>query len=246
MPDCIGHHEPGHPECDGAPCRWAAGCGVYQINAQVRAATLGTDAIGYIELEKKMLPKAALRAVVIELLRAKPIVRNERDPRHKAGLRRFLEAFEAADPGVALHGNRRVADHGELVWSGAGSKREPVTYVVKIRGASYDLPLFRYHLGKKSRVEPSIEMRAPVRAVLAAFPAIEYAAKRWTGVGWRRRQVPKFRVGATAVGVFSERVEDFGRLCAALLREGHLPGVSVSMNRVKATEEAKTWRHFAR
>lgn len=242
MPECAGHYAEGDKECDGKPCSWRAGCQVYREYAMAQALRLGVDTDGYIESEARALPHAVKTQLVIGLLRHRPVDLPPRQPGHAKGWDRFLEGFRTREPGVSLHASRRHARYGELyIKRWRRGEKDTLAYIIRVKRpvARDDVSLFRYWLGIKSRVEPDIEIRAPVKVILTAWPHIEQAASRWKGVS---RKTARSRIGARAIGVFAERIEDFGRLCSFLLREEHLPGVRVADEKVEANEEAYRWR----
>lgn len=251
LPECAGHYEAGHAQCDDGPCSWRAGCQIYRVWAEARADGFGIEADQYLEGERQTLPRKARALMIRELMRARPATYPKHFPRHLKGWERFLNTFNDTNPGVPVMPSERTAQDGELYVRAKHNKaaRGPVEYDLRIRGAKkrhIELAIFRYTLGIKSRVEPNIQIMITVRDLFARFPRLERAASRWRGCAkgggpaWRKRA--RLNLGATAVAVYSERIEDFGRACAHLLKEGLMPGLTVHNRRVLWTEEAMNWR----
>jgi hypothetical protein len=249
MPECVGHYEIGDRQCDGAPCTWRAGCQTYREHADRRARAYDVSLENFIAEEAAAMPHTVRTSLVIGLLRNKPADHPPRSPGHASGWDRFKTAFESTGHGVSLYAKRPMSRQGELfihTWKrrGGGKPIDDV-HVVKVKFPipRDDVALLRYWLAIKSRVQPDVEIRAPVRAIFKASKYIEAAATRWRGAA---RQDWRSRIGARAVGVFAERIEDMGRLCGTLLRDGYMPGISASGGIVSVSEEAYTWQRSMR
>jgi len=219
--------------------------------AESRAENFGVDVDQYIEGERQSLPRKARALMIRELMRVQPATYPKHFPRHLKGWERFLNSFNDADPGVPVLPSERTAQDCELYVRAKHdrSQRGPTEYDIRIRGAKkrhVDITIFRYSLGIKSRVEPNIGIMIAMRDLFSRFPKLESAAFRWRGCAkgggpaWRKRAWKN--LGATAVGVYSERIEDFGRACAHVLKEGLMPGLTVHNRLVLWTEEAMNWR----
>lgn len=230
LPGCLGRYEAGNPECDGSPaCQWRMGCRVYLD--YLRA--LDTS----VELHRKLTPPSVLETLVFHLLHN--YVPSEGSPdlqRAARGWTRFLEAFTDTVPlGIPVHADGGLALPGEIYtgqWAGK-SGGLPRAYFIRVRGfgtSASDIPLVRYHPRFGRMVEPSIEIRADLRELIEAYPLARELAERW------RIKSPggggMSDLGAVAIRVRTELIEDVARLTTMALTEGHLRGVALSGGRV--------------
>jgi hypothetical protein len=84
-------------------------------------------------------------------------------------------------------------------------------------------------------VSPTIEIRTDLRTLVENEPRIHTLSERWriSGPGTSP-------LGAAAVKVYPERVEDVGRLVATLLRRGEIQGVRLAGGQVQQDTQGET------
>jgi hypothetical protein len=231
LPPCIGHYQTGHPECEGPPrkgqpCTWRGACRCYQETCKLR----GVDP----EVEKGLLSHKSLIRFVIAIMHTMPSDRSPTQLRAMRAWDRFQAALQDALPGVPLHVRREAAMPGELyvhTWAMAGNRvrAKLVRLCVDLSGQR-DVVLCRYWPQFTSKVLPTIDLRAPVRQVLGAYPVALAMATRWRNGS---PGGPYHNLGCSAVGVHPERIEDVARLLARLLADGHMAGLALANGYIK-------------
>jgi hypothetical protein len=155
------------------------------------------------------------------------------------GWSRFRDALVDAIPGgISILPDPSLAMAGELyegAWYSTEWGATPVAYTIRVRrgtgpSTKADPTIARYWPTLKSRVEPTIEIRADLASLVADHPRVADLARRWTDkpTSWGRRSL-----GAVAIRVRSECIEDIARLAARLLVGGKMPGLAVRRGAVE-------------
>lgn len=228
-PDCLGHYLAGHPECDGdLPCGWRAGCRAFLLHC----SAFGLDPQVY----KAALAPRTVIEMTFDLLRRDGAVPVQ--PRIRRGWERFRDSIaEALPAGIVIQPGRELAAPWELYEGAWRDTRHatadlPRAFLLRVRNeyprASEDFPVARYWPRFRTRIEPTIELRAELQGIRDRFPQIGAWAMRWTAGGGRR-------IGASAVRVRSERIEDVGRLLVRLLADGQIRNLGIQGTRIVYT-----------
>lgn len=243
MPDCIGHYLPGDQECDGPPsCSWRAGCRVYQVHCHLRSVDP--------EREKLVTPKEGIAGLIRTLQTSTRWARKyegDNDLQHVYGWTRFLGAISSHPTALVVHRGREAAVPGEMFWmewrrKGSLVSDLPTALLVKIRSGgapTKDVTLLRYWPRKRRETMPDMDFRVPLAAIRTAFPEAKGICRNWSssaarlGASWSR-------FAARAERVLPTRIEDAGRLLAALVVGGHFRGVRYKDGFFDLTWEATT------
>lgn len=141
------------------------------------------------------------------------------------GWERFRGAVASElPPHVPIHDLPNLAVPGELYVQTWDTKGRLLAATLRVKGYSgrdghRDLALARYWVQTTRRLEPWIELRCNVDALLSKFPRAVDLCERWqvtSPAGAAARQ----NVGACAVKVHGDRIEDVGRLLVRALEAG--------------------------
>lgn len=251
LPDCVGHFAPAHDQC--IQCGWRQHCAVYQAVAMKRAKEMGgIDYALVVESDRRNMPRWTFVRMLTDIAQVKLSAEPTLDPRHATGWRRFISALEE-EIGSAVFSARHAARVGDLFWRATKPVRGiPTRYTLVVKGVSGktapkgDTSILRYIVGWNAKLaEPTIEMRLEVMTVLGAFPQLEWVAHRWSGRLIRQAKTVKL-LGATAVKVRYECIDDIARAFGRLLISDMVPGVHPIGGSLKVTEEAISWRRWAK
>ena len=253
-PECVGLYDSGHPECDGAPCPWRGPCLAFQSHIRVKADRLGVSADAMLQVEVDMLCSDGLDGLISTIVRsAAPYEVRTIDPRHLRGWSLFLRAYMEVAPDHPIGATARTVRSGELYQketvtiSRQTGARKVSGYMVRVKAGSKDVTVMKYVLGKSNYIEPTVEIRMPIKPILTLYPEVVAAATRWVGAARSLRPggPASSRLGATAIRIKPERIPDVGRLFGRVLMDGLIPGVSPAPNgKVQVTKESTSWRRW--
>ena len=260
LPSCIGHYEAGNVECDVAPCTWRDGCSLWQRQCVETAKEVGAAPFDLIRALSAATPHHVLVYQIRDLIRSPPGGIADAASRYEAGWESFKHGLVDGGLTVLQHATRAVADLGELYWhvsvrikvirnaetQKVYRKKVVTAYLLRVKGSrpSSDTVLVRFRCRENTKaVKPIIEIRAPLRPILRAFPGATELCERWRGVGNAQGLRVK-RLGATAVNARAERLADLGRLVARVVADGLMPGVTAERTRMLVTKESWKWRRW--
>jgi len=223
---CLGQHLLHDPACDGdKPCRWRGTCRIYQEFCEHR----GVDPV----VELGMMPVHVIRPMIKHLVANHIPGYKIPEARVLRGWDRFHDAFVSELRRPVVHPSAELARRGELyvvTWKGRspGQYRARIIRARRQEGgtARWDTTLCRYHPSVRARVTPTIEFAVDLRVLLEQYPHARHLAYRWRG------STREFRpIGAVAVKVYTERIDDCGRLLCRLLEDGLIEGVRLDRKR---------------
>lgn len=224
-PECLGRYRPDLAECIDE-CAWHDVCPVYRNSCRER----GVDP----HAERASLDSETFHALVFQLY-TKALNRKEvRGTRAVArrGWQRFLNAMQDA-LGFEIHSAGEIATLGDLYVRGWASKDPHIAkvYYIKVKtSAGFKAqPVFaRYHPLKLSRLQPVVEIRCHLDTIFERYPhAIELASR------WRLRYMTTYPIGAVAIGVLPDRIEDMARLNVRLLEDGLTRGLRLAGDKIR-------------
>lgn len=230
-PVCVGHYALGDAECDGVArgprCTWRGCCRVYKDLCQQR----GLDP----EVEKRVLPPDDLRHLIFRAAHwLLPADRSVLQIRAARGWERFYSALGDALGAVPLHPTGTTVMPGEVyvaTWAAPGGLFRAKVLRARLGvNSRTDVVLAKYWPVFKAKVEPTIDLAAPLADLLAAYPVALDMAARWRvgSPGGDRHSI-----GASAVRVMPERIEDMARLLVRLIQDGRVRGVALAPGHVK-------------
>ena len=229
VPSCLGSYVPADEQCDGVPCRWRHACDAWTR----RCAVLGVDP----EQEKRLLGGDVVP--LLPLIRAllTKVPREYEDRRlHRIAWRRFLDAmtgelpperilalsWDLAAPGDLFLSARSMGRERRIVRDGVPVAAMPRFWAISIKtGPEWEaqsLPLVRFHPKPWTVVEPSVQLRTDLHALLARWPEAERTCRRLRGDAHRQR-FQRIDMPTLLVRVLPDRIEDVGRLAGVLVRE---------------------------
>ena len=224
--DCLGQYVHGEPECDGdRPCRWRSTCRIYRDFCSYRGIS-PSDELG-------MLPKSVMIPMIKHLLAHHVPGGQIPSSQVLRGFDRFLGGVTSELSRPVVHLDAEHARQGELyvhTWKGRceGQYRAKILRVRRLDTGTIrrDPTLCRYQPSTIRRVTPTIEFAVPLDVLLFHYPGARHLAFRW------RYTCRDFRpIGCVAVKVYTERIDDCGRLLVRLLEDNLIKGVRLNRSR---------------
>jgi len=213
-PACLGHYAVGDKQCDGAPCIWRTGCGLYQQRCN-KLGIQPDDEKGLLGGVRPLIP------MLYALIKQNSTSVRKSTPEHRIAWDRFLRALLTQLP-VEIAPTRELAEWGQLyVYANKKDKKSdlPQFWAVSIRYGREprgDSSLLRFFPRPIHVIEPTVQWRSSVERVFELYPNVRKVARRWRSYANARTRETALK--ACAVRIYPERIEDVGRLVGRMVR----------------------------
>lgn len=230
-PECLGRYRTDLEDCIDE-CAWCDVCHIYrdhcrECSVEPFAEREAMDTDAFYDLVFGMFTRAVAKGEV-----------HGSYPMARRGWMRYFNALqEALD--MEVFPNGELADYGDMYVKPWQGKNQHVALVynvrVKLPGRLRTNPtLTRYHPNKLTRVQPVVELRCDPDTIFRRYPhAIELASR------WRLSYMTTSPIGAVAINVLPDRIEDMARLNVRLLEDGLTRGLVLAGRKIRKVQKRK-------
>lgn len=230
-PECFGRYRPDVAECID-DCVWLYACPVYRDHCRDGLADPLTlretmDASAFQDLVIKLFAKALANKKVSG---SRPVARR--------GWQRYLDALQEA-LGFEIFSDEGFAENGDLYIKSWRGKNPHIALVYNVRAkfpgtVRADRVFTRYHPNKLTRLQPIIELRCHPDTIFKHYPHALALASRW-----RLEYMITRPIGAVAINVLPDKIEDMARLNVRLLEDGLIRGLELSGRKFRKVRKQK-------